>query len=188
MASTLEHEWQLDLPASTPEQLLAALAARDRIFGETITFEPEDDPKAAVEAWFGTTETLEGNAYRMAVYAELKGPEEYLEAVCEALDDTLAEHVEAGALDAQDARLLETRPAASITLVKPKEKDERPELIVPEWLAPGELELPWSYRPADREGAWWPSDAQLEAHKRLAVVPAGDELRLYSLPEISDEE
>jgi hypothetical protein len=175
MASTLEHEWQLDLPASTPEQLLAALAARDRIFGETITFEPEDDPKAAVEAWFGTTETLEGNAYRMAVYAELKGPEEYLEAVCEALD-------------AQDARLLETRPAASITLVKPKEKDERPELIVPEWLAPGELELPWSYRPADREGAWWPSDAQLEAHKRLAVVPAGDELRLYSLPEISDEE
>ncbi|MCS7183598.1 MAG: hypothetical protein NZ869_10885, partial [Thermoanaerobaculum sp.] len=80
MTARMEHEWELELPGGTVNELLAGLAARDRIFGQSVTLEPEDDPDGAVEAWLGSNDALDGKVYRLGVYADLEGPEEYLEA------------------------------------------------------------------------------------------------------------
>ena len=79
MTSKLEHEWELELPAATAEQLLAALTTRDRLYGQSITLEPEDDPAKAVEVWLASVKSLEKGKYRLGVYAELAGPKEFLE-------------------------------------------------------------------------------------------------------------
>lgn len=191
MSATLEHGWELELPASTPEQLLAALTARDRLFGQTITLEPEDEPEKAVEVWLGTTDALADETFHLGVYAELTGPSEFLEAARDALEDIVSEQVEEANAEAAQAELLESRPSSAIHFEPVKEEDERPQLIVPEWLAPGdpeEIELPWGFRPFDSDGKAWPANATIEAHDRLVLVPFGDELRLYTLPAIEDEE
>ena len=73
MTAKLEHEWELELPAATADQLLAALTTRDRLYGQTITLESEDDPAKAVEVWLGSVESLEAKKYRLGLYAELSG-------------------------------------------------------------------------------------------------------------------
>jgi hypothetical protein len=78
MTSKIEHEWELELPAATADQLLAALTTRDRLYGQTITLEPEDDPKKAVEVWLASVESLEAQKYRLGLYAEISGPKEFL--------------------------------------------------------------------------------------------------------------
>ncbi len=188
MTAKLEHEWELELPAATAEQLLAALTTRDRLYGQSITLEPEDDPKKAVEVWLASVETLENGTYRLGVYAELSGPKEFLEAARDAVQDIVSEQVEAAATDAAAATLIETKPAAEVALRKVREEDERPSLVVPEWLAPAEAETPWEYRPYDAKGEPWPGEELLGAHDRLVVVPYEGRLLLYALPPIEDDE
>lgn len=189
MSKTIEHGWELELPAATPEQLLAALSARDRLFGRSVTLEPEDDPGKAVEVWLGTTDALEGTTYHLNIFAELTGPAEYLEAAKDALEDVVGDQIEIAAAEAEDAKLIETRAAAEIHFDKVAEDDECAELIIPEWLAPGEeVELPWGFRPFGPDGKAWPADDFVKKHGRVALVPAGVDLRLYELPEIEDDE
>src|SRR3989304_8807964 len=100
MTAKLEHEWELELPAATADQLLAALTTRDRLYGQTITLEPEEDSAKAVEVWLASVESLEASKYRLGVYAEISGPKEYLEAARDALEDIVSEQVEAAAAGA----------------------------------------------------------------------------------------
>jgi hypothetical protein len=189
MSKTIEHGWELELPAATPEQLLAALSARDRLFGRSVTLEPEDDPGKSVEVWLGTTDALEGTTYHLHIFAELAGPADYLDAAKDALEDVVGDQIEIAAAEAEEAKLIETRPAAGIHFTRVGEDDERPELVIPEWLAPDEeVELPWGFRPFEADGKAWPSDEVIKTHGRVAVVPTGEELRLYELPEIEDDE
>jgi hypothetical protein len=182
MTAKLEHEWELELPGSTAEELLAGLAARDRIFGQNVTLEPEDDPEGTVEAWIGCTDALEGKTYRLGVYADLEGPEEYLEAARDALMDLVDEQVEQGKEDAAKATLLDRKPKGDIAFELVSEEGEKPQLILPEWLAPEEADLPWGFRPVTKKGEPWPGEEVLAAHERLVVVPFAGEYLLYALP------
>jgi len=104
MTSKLEHEWELELPAATAEQLLAALTTRDRLYGQSITLEPEDDPAKAVEVWLASVESLEKrHITAWAFYAELAGPKEFLEPARDAVQDIVSEQVEAAATEAGEA-------------------------------------------------------------------------------------
>ncbi len=188
MTAKLEHEWELELPAATAEQLLAALTTRDRLYGQSITLEPEDDPAKAVEVWLASVETLEDGKYRLGVYAELSGPKEFLEPARDAVQDIVSEQVEAAATEAGEATLIETRPAAEVEFRKVAESDERPSLVVPEWLAPAEAETPWEYRPYDTKGEPWPGEDLIEEHDRLVIVPYEGRLLLYALPPLEDDE
>jgi hypothetical protein len=190
MSKTIEHGWELRLPAATPEQVLAVLAARDRLFGQTITLEAEEGSGDAVEAWFGTVEALDGDHVRLGILTEVTGPSELLDAAVEALEDTLSEIVDEGTRDAAGAKLIGRRKRAEIRFVRvTNEDDERPELIVPSWLAPNiETDVPWQLQPVDRSGARWPGDGILGEHGRVFVVPSGDELLLYGLPALEDDE
>lgn len=190
MSKSMEHEWDIELPAATAEDILTALAARDRVFGQSISLEPDEDGAEPVEVWLGTADALEDGRFHLSVYADLEGPEEYLEAAVEAVEEVVNELIEAASQDVAAALLLARRPAEEIEFrAVDDENDERPQIIVPEWLAPvEELELPWSFRPFTRTGKPWPDDALLAQHARVAVVPFGDELLLYALPAIPEEE
>ena len=188
MTSKIEHEWELELPAGSADQLLAALTTRDRLYGQTITLEPEDDAKKAVEVWLASVESLEAEKYRLGGYAEITGPKEFLEAARDALQDIVSEQVEAAAAEAAEATLLGRRPIGEVQFRKVGEADERPQLVIPEWLAPGEVDVPWSFRPYDAKGKPWPDEDVLNAHDRLILIPFGGELLLYALPPIEDED
>lgn len=190
MAKTIEHEWEIELPAGTPEQLLAALAARDRLFGQSVTLEPEEDAENTVEVWFGATEALEDDTFHLAIYAELSGAPQYLDAARDALEDIVGEQIEMAATEAAEASLLETRKAAEVEFRQVSDDDQRPQLIIPEWLGPqGEdVEMPWGFRAFGQDGRPWPNDDTLSAHDRLVILPVGDDLRLYALPPIEDED
>jgi hypothetical protein len=179
MTSKLEHEWELELPAATAEQLLAALTTRDRLYGQSITLEPEDDPAKAVEVWLASVESLEKGTYRLGVYAELAGPKEFLEPARDAVQDIVSEQVEAAAAEAGEATLIESKPASEV---------ERPSLVIPEWLAPGEVDTPWEFRSYDAKGESWPAEDVIQAHDRLVIVPFKSRLLLYALPPIEDDE
>lgn len=186
--ATREHEWEIELPASTAEQLLTALAARDRLFGQGITLEPEEDAANPVEVLLGSADELEGETFQLGIYAEIEGPEEYLDAAEEAIEDIVGEQLELSAVDAGQATLLDRRPQADLQVEAVGEEDERQSLILPGWLAPDDVELPWGFRMVDGNGQEWPAVDVLEAHPRLAVVPFEEEYLLYSLPEVPDED
>lgn len=189
MTKSIEHQWDFELPASSPEEILVALSARDRVFGQSITLEPEDDEKHAVEVWLGTADALAGDSFHLAVYADLEGPAEYLDAAVEAVEEVVHELIEAASGDAKAAKLLARRPATEIEFRAVGEEEERPQIIIPEWLSPvEELELPWSFRSFTKAGAAWPDDAILAEHSRVAVVPFRDELLLYALPPLPEED
>lgn len=190
MSKTIEHEWEVELPAGTPEQLLAALAARDRLFGQSVTLEPEEDAENTVEVWFGAAEALEDDTFHLAIYAELSGAQQYLDAARDALEDIVGEQIEMAATEAAEAALLETRKAAEVEFKQVSDDDQRPQLIIPEWLGPeGEdVEMPWGFRAYGQDGRTWPDDDTLSAHDRLVILPVGEELRLYALPPIEDED
>jgi hypothetical protein len=190
MTTTIEHEWEIELPGKTAEQLLAALNLRDRLFGQTLTLEPEDSPKDTVEVWLGTAEVLRDKMFHLGVFAEISGPKKHLEGAQNLIEELVGEQVEEAAAEAEEAKVVARRPAAEIEFRKVKDEDERPQLIIPEWLAPEEeLELPWSFRSFEKDGgAAWPDEKLLEKHERIALVPSKKELLLYALPALEDEE
>ncbi len=188
MPKTLEREWEFELPAGTPEELLAGLAARDRLFGQTITMEPEEEPAKSVEVWIGSSDALEGKIYHLGVWAELSGAKEYLESAADALGEVLEEQIEAGVADAMAATLVDRQAMDAIVFRAVPEDQERPQVIVPEWLAPRGAELPWGFEAVDATGAVWPPPGTVERHGRLAVVPAAGEYLLYALPAIEGDE
>lgn len=184
MTAKLEHEWELELPAGSPTELLIGLAARDRVFGQNVTLEPEDDPQNTVEAWLGSTDQLQGKTYHLGIYADVEGPEDYLEAARDALLNLVDEQVEEAKKDAAGARLLDRRATSEIRFELVSEEEEKPQLIIPEWLAPKDADLPWGFRPVTKAGQPWPSPEVLEAHERIVLVPFGGEYLLYALPEL----
>jgi hypothetical protein len=188
MTSKLEHEWELELPAATAEQLLAALTTRDRLYGQSITLEPEDDPAKAVEVWLASVESLEKGTYHLGVYAELAGPKEFLEPARDAVQDIVSGQVEAAAVEAAEATLIESKKRTDVEFRNVDENDERPSLVIPEWLAPGEVDTPWEFRSYGADGKPWPAEDVIQAHDRLVVVPFQDRLLLYALPPIEDDD
>lgn len=190
MSESIEHEWEIELPAETAEQILAALNLRDRLFGQSLTLEPEDNPKQSVEVMLGTAEVLREGALHLGIFAEIEGPKKHLEDAKDLVESLVGEQVEEAATEAAEAKLVARRPAVEVEFRKVVEDDEWPQLIIPEWLAPEtELELPWSFRSFEKSsGQPWPDKTLVEKHERLAIVPQASELLLYALPALEDEE
>jgi len=185
--ATREHEMEIELPASTAEELLTALAGRDRLYRD-ITLEPEDDLENPVEVMLNAVDDMDGETLLLTIYADLEGPEEYLEAAQEAIEDIVGTELSLAAEDAKQGAMLDRRPQGELKVEAVGEEEERLNLILPCWLAPEEVDTPWGFHLVDADGREWPGPELLEAHPRLAVVPFKEEFLLFSLPEVPDED
>jgi hypothetical protein len=57
------------------------------------------------------------------------------------------------------------------------------DLVAPDWLAPDGAEVPFGFRSFDAgSGEVWPSNEVLDAHGRVVLVPAGDEILVFGIP------
>jgi hypothetical protein len=169
------------LPAESAEDLLFALVVRDLLHGSSYDVEVEEGPsQLAVD--FTAGDELEGAVFRLIIEAEVEGAENHdmLQELTEQILEDLFEEAE---------RLVEDRTdlgQAAVEAVEFRvvpEDEERWDLVIPEWLAPDEAEVPFGFRPF-RAGSQepWPSDAELAAHGRVVVVPHGGVFRLFGVP------
>ena len=63
------------------------------------------------------------------------------------------------------------------------EDEERWDLVAPDWLAPDGAEVPFGFRSfAADSGESWPGNDLLDAHGRVILVPAGDEIVAFGIP------
>jgi hypothetical protein len=164
--------------------LLAALVVRDLVHGATFDVETEDG-SAEFEVDYEAGEELQDDVYRLLIAAEVRGPEDHamLGAFTEQMMEESIEEAESLVAEGVD---LGTAPFDEVSFETVGEQDERWDLVVPEWLAPEDAEIPFGFRPA-RGGEWWPDNARLDAHGRIVVVPHDGSLHLVGLPAPSDE-
>jgi hypothetical protein len=176
--------WEIEFPARTREELLAALVVRDLVHGATFDVETEDG-SAEFEVDYEAGEELLDDVYRLLIAAEIRGPEDHamLGAFTEQMLEESIEEAEGLVGKGVD---LEAAPFGEVSFEIVGEDDERWDLVVPEWLAPEGAEIPFGFRPV-RGGAWWPDDTRLDAHGRIAVVPYDGSLHLIGLPAPSNE-
>jgi hypothetical protein len=166
--------------------MLVALVLRDLVHGCSIDLELVDS-RAVAELDFTAGDELDGSVYRLVVEVEVRGPDErqaVTEAAEEILDEMLAEAEELMAarqeLGSLPLRELQLRPVG--------EAVERWDLVIPDWLAPEDAEVPFGFRPFRRgSDELWPDDALLDRHGRIVLVPHGGTATLFAIPSPADE-
>lgn len=171
----------IEFPATTLEELTHALIVRDLVNGSSFDVETEDSGhEFAVD--IGAGDELESGAYRLLVEAEVDGLDDpeivgaFLEQVIEeAIDE--ADAIKQAQID------LGSVPAQELEFRSVDEDRERWDLVIPDWLAPDAAVVPFGFRgfTVDRDEAR-PSDAELDAHGRILVVPFGDRFHLIAVP------
>jgi hypothetical protein len=183
---TWEAAWEVEFPASSPEELALALVVRDLLHGTSFDIEGADGgPDLALDYIAG--DELEGTTYRLLVTAEATGSPDadVVRDVTERLLDQLVD--EAESLMEQRA-VLAVEKAEALGFRSVAEDQERWDLIVPDWLAPDGAEVPFGFRPVLLgSGRPWPTDEQLDGHGRIVVVPFGGELQMIAIPSPPDE-
>ena len=180
-----EAGWELEFPATSVDELLVALVVRDLVHGASYGVEAEETGHQ-YEVDYEAGEELEGEVYRLLIGATVKGPEDH-EAMAafteQMLDEVVAEAEELVAAKKEVGSL----PAREVVFQKVGEDSERWDLVLPEWLAPQGAEVPFGfrgYRAGGREP--WPSDADLDAHGRVVLVPFGGRFTLFGVPKPAD--
>jgi hypothetical protein len=185
-----EAEWEVEFPASSPEELALALVVKDLLHGTSFDIEGADGG-ADLALDYAAGDELEGTTYRLLVSAEATGSPDadVVRDVTERLLDQLVDQAES--LIEQRA-VLEVEKAEALGFRSVPEDQERWDLVVPDWLAPDGAEVPFGFRPVlISNGRPWPTDEQLDGHGRIVVVPFGGELRLIAIPappEAADDE
>jgi len=184
--ATWEASWEFELPAESAEDLLVALVVRDLLHGSSYDVELEEgEEQVAVD--FQAFEELGGEVFRLLIDAEVDGPEDHamLQELAEKVLEELIEEAE---------RLVEQRteigelPSGQVAARSVPEDDEKWDLVIPEWMAPEGAEVPFGFRSYRADsGELWPTDADLDAHGRVVVVPFGDVVRLYGIPAPSND-
>jgi hypothetical protein len=180
-----EAGWELEFPATSVDELLLALVVRDLVHGASYDVEAEETGQQ-YEVDYEAGEELEGEVYRLLIAASVKGPEDHdamaafteqmLDEVVAEAEELVAEKVEVGSL-----------PEREVVFQKVSEDGERWDLVMPEWLAPQGAEVPFGFRGFHAGGAGpWPSDADLDAHGRVVMVPFGARLTLFGIPKPAD--
>jgi len=183
---TWEAAWEVEFPASSPEELALALVVRDLLHGTSFDIEGADGGADLALDYIAGDE-LEGTTYRLLVTAEATGSSDadVVRDVTERLLDQLVD--EAESLMERRA-VLAVEKAEALGFRSVPEDQERWDLVVPDWLAPDGAEVPFGFRPvllgSDRP---WPTDEQLDGHGRIVVVPFGGELQLIAIPSPPDE-
>lgn len=183
---TWEAAWEVEFPASSPEELALALVVRDLLHGTSFDIEGADGGADLALDYIAGDE-LEGTTYRLLVTAEATGSPDadVVRDVTERLLDQLVD--EAESLMEQRA-VLAVEKAEALSFRSVPEDQERWDLVVPDWLAPDGAEVPFGFRPVLLgSGRPWPTDEQLDGHGRIVVVPFGSELRLIAIPAPPEE-
>jgi hypothetical protein len=176
-----ETGWEVEFPGSSPTELLLALTVRDLLHGTSFDVEAApDQPELAVDYLAG--DELEAESYRLLVTVEAVGPEDraMVQEITEQLLEQLVDEAEALV---EQRELLATEAAEALRFDAVPEDEERWDLVVPDWLAPDGAEVPYGFRPVLQDGgAPWPTNADLDRHGRIVVVPFGDDVHQFAIP------
>lgn len=176
-----ETGWEVGFPAANADELLLALVVRDLVHGASFDVEAvEDGSELALDFLAG--DELQDQTYQLLLSAEIAGTEnrEMVQAFTEQMLEDLVS--EAEQLVAQREEL-GSRSSAEIVFQGVPEDQERWDLVAPDWLAPDGAEVPFGFRAFDaRSGEVWPANEVLDAHGRVVLVPAGDEILVFGIP------
>ncbi len=173
--------FEIAFPASTVEELFLALVVRDMVYGTSFDVETEDGGQA-FQVDITASEEIDAEKYQLLVEAEVRGVEEpetgraFLEQILEeAIDDAeqlVEQRKEFGAVAADE---IEMR-------VVP-EAEERWDLVIPDWLAPEDAEVPFGFRAFRTDSDQpFPSNADLDGAGRIVMVPFGGQFSLFAIP------
>ncbi len=173
--------FEIAFPASTVEELFLALVVRDMVYGTSFDVETEDGGQA-FQVDVTASEEIDAEKYQLLVEAEIRGIEEpetaraFLEQILEeAIDDAeqlVEQRKEFGAVAADE---IEMR-------VVP-EAEERWDLVIPDWLAPEDAEVPFGFRAFRTDSDQpFPSNADLDGAGRIVMVPFGGQFSLFAIP------
>jgi hypothetical protein len=181
MMESWETGWEVGFPASSTEELLLALVVRDLVHGASFDVEAvEDGTELALDFLAG--DELQDETYQLLLSAEIAGTEnrEMVQAFTEQMLDDLV--TEAGELVARKTEI-GSRPATELIFRGVPEDDERWDLVAPDWLAPDGAEVPFGFRSFEADGGEsWPANDVLDAHGRVILVPAGEEILAFGIP------
>ena len=183
--ATWEASWEFELPAESAEDLLIAMVVRDLLHGSSYDVELAEGEQLAVD--FVAGEELGEDVLRLLIGAQVDGREDH--AVLQELAEQVLEELleEAEQLVEQRSDIGEL-PLEQLIVRSVPEDDERWDLVMPEWMAPDGAEVPFGFRSYHAgTGDPWPTDAHLEAHGRVVVVPFGGVAHLYGIPAPSNE-
>ena len=173
--------WEIGFPAQTAEEILLSLVVRDLIHGASYDVEAEETGvEFAVDYTAG--DELEDESYHLLLMAEVDGPED--SALVQSFTEQAVEELleEAEALVAERADLTEL-PLEGVSFEVVPEDEERWDLVIPDWLAPEDAEVPFGFRSFDAtSGDPVPDNAALDAHGRVIAVPFGGKLRFVAIP------
>ncbi len=173
--------WELEFRRETAADVFVGLMVRDLLHGASYDLRPSggDDVYAFdIEA----ADEFEDDMYRLAVDISIEGPDEpeVAQRIAMQLFDEVVE--EAQELVAE-AVMLGEEAAKDVVFVAVNEDVERWDLVVPDWLAPDGVVVPFGFRPTNREtGEQWPDDRLLDSYGRVVLVPDGKRLLLYGVP------
>jgi hypothetical protein len=180
---TWEEAMALDIPLEGREDLLQGLLVRDLLHGASFDVESED-PEVVFSVDFTCGDELdeEEGVYRLLIIAEVQGVEDH-ELVRTFTEEILSEYLEE-ALDTVDAvQWIGDLPVEAVECRIVPEDEERWDLVVPDWMAPDEAEVPFGFKPFRKEGgAPWPDGADLDRFGRVVVVPWEGRLHLAGTP------
>ncbi len=173
--------FEIAFPATTVDELLLALVVRDLVYGTSFDVESEES-KEQFQVDVTASDEIDGEGYQLFVEAEITGTDnkelagEFLEQMLEGAVD------EAEGLVAE-RKNLGIRSRNEIEFRGVPEESERWDLVVPDWLAPEEAEVPFGFRcyVAGTDEAV-PSDKELDAAGRIVMVPVNDEVHLVAIP------
>jgi len=184
--ATWEAFWELELPATTSEELLRALVMRDLLHGSSYDVEiDEDGTELAVD--FEAGDELGESVYRLLISATANGQEDH-DVLREVTEQILADLADEATTLTGQRKELGSLPADQLVFRKVEEDQERWDLVCPDWLAPEGVEVPFGFRAYMVEDeAAWPDDALLDSHGRVVVVPDGDSYHLFGIPAPAQE-
>lgn len=173
--------FEVAFPASKVEELLLALVVRDLVHGASYDAEAEET-EDRFQVDITASDEIDGEDYQLLVEAEITGTENK-ELAGDFLEQALETAVEeAEALVAVRRPLGEWRRQDIEFRVVPEDV-ERWDLVVPDWLAPEEAEVPFGFRSfSSGTDDAIPSNQDLDASGRIVVVPVGDQLHLFAIP------
>lgn len=173
--------WEIEFPAQTADEILLALVVRDLIHGASFDVEAEETGvEFAVDYTAG--DEIEDGSYHLLLMAEVDGPEDA--ALVQAFTEQAVEELleEAEALVAQRTPL-QGLLVDNVRFDAVPEDEERWDLVIPDWLAPDDAEVPFGFRSFDTaSGEPVPDNAILDAHGRVIAFPFEGRLIIVAIP------
>jgi len=180
---------ELPLPASTVEELLKALVFRDLLHGSSYDVEVEEDGREFEVDLTLTDEIDEENGLYLALIEVEYGGEVDEESLGAFLTQLIDETVVEAEKTVEGKREIAIHDRKDIVFRAVEEDDERWDLVVPDWLAPEDVVVPFGFRSYHAaSGEEIPSNPQLDAAGRIVVVPMGDKLHFFAIPAPNEED